>query len=642
MEGHNVHEVHDLLVQAPVVLNSHALFVLPSVGEDRRGIAFTLARLAATVDAITLIMPADAVADAPLDPLPRNVTPVTMPGETVPLLEGYREGLRRLRTAGTLPDYVLLCGGHVLGPVAGRLPNPAASREMPALMAPYWHDAGVDERLTATAAELGEDTRLPSLDFTWIGPALLADPGFWALWEKWRPSGDFLRDFAAIGMGLTQLLRAGGKAPVYPMVRAALGSAEPQFSEVELVLAGGGWCLPMGLLSLDPLMHDLHAIQLKTAIDELRRADPEMCEVFTAHAMRNVPLRDFATIADQYEVITDQPADPGKTAWRFGTVGVFIHAFYAEMMPDFWDLIERIPAANHLYITTASKENAEGIRTFLRDKGRGEDTFEVRVVEQNRGRDMSSLFITWRDVVLEDRHEVALRLHSKRTPQVSRQVGQSFKAHLFDNLVHSRGHVANILDRMEAEPDIGLVIPPVIHIGFGTLGHSWWNNRGTVADLARQLDLKVPLDQDTPVTAYGTMYWFRPQAMRKLFAWPWKWDAYNPEPHHVDGGLAHVQERLIGYAVADSGHRVLQVMTPAAAARGYARLEYKLQMMAAFMGSNVVTDQRSELAAWRGTTRGQIYKRLRLVYGDMLRKYPGSRQFLRPFKTMAVRLLMRR
>ncbi|WP_201722053.1 rhamnan synthesis F family protein, partial [Sulfitobacter sp. HI0027] len=72
--------------------------------------------------------------------------------------------------------------------------------------------------------------------------------------------------------------------------------------------------------------------------------------------------------------------------------------------------------------------------------------------------------ITFRDVILSDKYQVALRLHSKRTPQVSPRVAEEFKTHLFDNLVGSRGYVHNLLDKMEAEPDLGLLIPPIIHI----------------------------------------------------------------------------------------------------------------------------------------------------------------------------------
>lgn len=152
----------------------------------------------------------------------------------------------------------------------------------------------------------------------------------------------------------------------------------------------------------------------------------------------------------------------------------------------------------------------------------------------------------------------------------------------------------------------------------------------------------MPLDDATPVAAYGTMYWFRTDALRNLFEWQWKWKDYNPEPHHIDGGLAHVQERLIGYCVQHKGYRTLQVMNPKLAARNYARLEYKLQLFASYLGSNNVLDQKYELESTRSTVRVSIYRRLRLAYGEMLRRFPASRRYLRPFKNAAVAILSRR
>ncbi|MEM6906797.1 MAG: rhamnan synthesis F family protein, partial [Pseudomonadota bacterium] len=144
----------------------------------------------------------------------------------------------------------------------------------------------------------------------------------------------------------------------------------------------------------------------------------------------------------------------------------------------------------------------------------------------------------------------------------------------------SRAYVARLFDIIEANPNVGVVIPPTVHIGYGTLGHAWFTNRRAVTRTMRLMGIKLPLDEHTPLAAYGTMYWFRPQALRRMFEHPWKWEDYNAEPHHVDGGMAHVQERLICYAAQADKFRTLSVMNPRAAARNYAKLEYKHQLLA--------------------------------------------------------------
>lgn len=567
-----------------------------------------------------------------------NVALTPFEGPVHTPLAGYRLGLLALFERGATEAPVLVTGSHVIGPLCPLGPDGFDLPEDVAVMAPYWHDCAKDPRLNTNAVP----DRAPQLDFTIFAPTLLADARFQEHWKKLKPGEDPWSDMRDGVVKLAELLDKDGHAVGYPMDLGLLGSSEPRYFEPCKVVQGGSPCLPVSVMLLDPLLHDLSAVDLRGALDWMRQNKPELYAAAIRFATRHVKLRDFCTIADQYEVLPEVAEAPEKDSWSFGPVAVFIHAFYAEMMPEFWALITRLPGEAHLFITTATEENAEGIRSFLSEHGWPEDAGEVRVVEQNRGRDMSSLFITWRDVATSGRYEVALRLHSKRTPQVAQQVGESFKAHLFDNLMATEGYVRNVLDMMEREPDIGLIVPPVIHVGFGTLGHAWYNNKSTLADLAKQMYIDVPLDDDTPVAAYGTMYWFRPDALFKMFDWGWKWDDYNAEPHHIDGGLAHVQERLIAYAVQDRGYRTMQVMTPRMAGRYYGRLEYKAQMFAAAFASNNVMDQRIEVQAKGSTLRGAIYRRLRQNYGRMLQRWPQSRAMLRPFKTIAVAMLSRR
>jgi rhamnosyltransferase len=293
-------------------------------------------------------------------------------------------------------------------------------------------------------------------------------------------------------------------------------------------------------------------------------------------------LRQLQSNFDDLRVLPSEFPETPKRQWNFGgKVAVMAHIYYVEMLPEFVELASNVPGNFDFFATTSSEENRKKIEAGLQAFQCG-GRKEVRVVEQNRGRDMSSLFISFRDVVLSGEYAWILRLHSKRTPQVSWQIGQSFKRHLIDNLVPSRQFVQSLFDLLEQEEyrNVGVVAPPVVHIAFGTLGHSWYSNRKPVEKIARDLNIDVPLDEATPVAAYGTMYWFRPQALAPMFQHEWKWEDYNPEPHHSDGGLAHAQERLICYCAQQQGFRTLAIMSTEQAARNYLKLEYKHQAVA--------------------------------------------------------------
>lgn len=540
---------------------------------------------------------------------------------------GYRQGLNWLWEEDTLKGQVILSSTHVIGPL---LPIDKRAHDLSAkgagLYSAYWHDdPGAGAGQNAKDAE-----HAPSLDFAILSEALVKDPGFRALWSEIKLGQGGLTEVDPLGQKIGACLKAAGLDVIYPESSPMPETPDPRHSEIDKLVAAGTACVPVSVLRMDPLLHDLKAVNLRRALDRLRQSHNEVYRQIVSYCARHVPPRDFAMVADQYEVLSLDADNPDKTSWSFGRIAVFIHAYYAEMMPEFGEVLARIPCSYDVFITTSSEADRARIEEFLDSNAIGADARQVVVVEQNRGRDMSSLFITFREVALSGRYKVALRLHSKRTPQVSRQVGEGFKEHLFENLAASRGYIANILDRFEAEPDVGMIMPPVMHIGFGTLGHAWFNNFQMLAEVAEKMGLRVPYDAETPLAPLGTMYWFKPDALYNMFSWPWSWSDYNPEPRHIDGGLAHVQERLLCYACIDRGYRVLMAMTPQQAARNYSKLEYKLQTLASRLASGNVYYQRDQLDQLRFTTRSWTLRKLMALYARIIRAYPSSRRVLRP------------
>ena len=558
------------------------------------------------------------------------------PGADTSYLAGLRAGLlSEISSPIPAAGPILATGSHVLapiGPVAPIFDRLAHSRSD--LFAPYWHNTEIDSR----TKKKGLPSRVPYLDFAVFAPALLASDGFRDFWQDLKGS-DYWNDFMHGLAPFARFLESHGHDVLYPLAPDQLQTADPRLYEVHRIVAQGCPCLPLEVFSLDPLLHDVNAVALRPALDLLRDNHQTVYRAAMRHVGRAVPLREFNANADQFEILSTEAAQPDKTEWDFGTVAVFIHAYYPEMIAELAQLAAKIPAPHHLFVTTASEENRQTIEGDLLARGYPADAVDVRVVGQNRGRDMSSLFITFRDVILSDSYAVALRLHSKRTPQVSPRVAEEFKMHLFENLVTSRGYASNLLDKMEAEPDIGLLIPPIIHIGFGTLGHAWFNNFSRVRQLADEMELGVPLDTATPVAPNGTMYWFRTDALRRMFEWPWEWEEYNKEPNHFDGGLAHAQERLIGYCAQSAGYRVVSVMNPQSAARNYAKLEYKMQRLMSHLSSGNIVDQDRVLSRGRATWRGRLFHLGFEAYGKTIRRWPASRRWLGPVARSVRKLL---
>jgi rhamnosyltransferase len=268
------------------------------------------------------------------------------------------------------------------------------------------------------------------------------------------------------------------------------------------------------------------------------------------------------------------------------------------MLEEIFAKTENIPVPYDFIATTDTDEKVIAIESAARQQP-GIRKVIVRKVAQNRGRDMSSLFITCRDLFIDERYDLVCRLHTKKSPQVGSTLGNLFKRHMIDNILDSKGYVTNLLELLRQRPWIGVAIPPIVQISFLTLGYAWYANKQKTQEMAELLDIQVNMDSDTPVAAYGTMFWFRPAALRILFKHKWKWEDFNQEPHHVDGGLAHALERLIAYAAQDACYTTEHIITARLAAQNYTILEYKLDKLNSRLPIAPLSQHAAMLDQWK-------------------------------------------
>ena len=251
---------------------------------------------------------------------------------------------------------------------------------------------------------------------------------------------------------------------------------------------------------------------------------------------------------------------------------VLVHLYYVEMLDEILNKLSNMPVRYDLLLTCVDNIKKEQIESKLK-RVEFPHYYEIRVMGVNRGRDMSSLFITYRDLP-DKKYDLALRLHTKKSPQMSGNSAEYFKEYLYENLLGSRLYIAKLLNLFINEERLGIVFPTMVHVGLPTIGHGWFTNRDGVKSWLDKLNVKVPLDDTSPLAPYGTMFWFRPQSLKKLFTHKFDWKDFPKEPNHADGGLSHLLERMMTYIVHDAGYYAKCVNTTNSAEQNYVKLEY--------------------------------------------------------------------
>lgn len=356
-------------------------------------------------------------------------------------------------------------------------------------------------------------------------------------------------------------------------------SANPVFDNANLLLQDGCPILKRRNLFHNPLHLDRFAIIGADMLEQARLAGYDT-DLILSNLARTSKPRDLVTNAGLTWVVPQSASEETYAAAATQKVLAVAHIFYADMAEEILERLSVLPKGYYLVATTSNEENQAQIRAVMERYG---VEGEVRVVASNRGRDIGAFLVDCNDVLANGKWDIVVKIHSKKSVQDDYNAAQLFKTHLYDNLLNSRAHVANILAEFAAHPALGMVLAPLPHMGYPTMGHAWFTNREPAQAVAKRLGINVPFDKDMPLATYGSMFIARPQALTKLVNAGFKPENFPVEGGYKDGSLAHVLERLMAYAALSEGFYVRPVLAPKWAEVYYGYLEYKLAAVSSFL-----------------------------------------------------------
>ena len=356
-------------------------------------------------------------------------------------------------------------------------------------------------------------------------------------------------------------------------------SANPVFDNASLLLQDGCPILKRRNLFHNPLHLDRFAIIGADMLEQARAAGYDT-DLILSNLARTSRPRDLVTNAGLTWVVPQSASEETYAAAAKQKVLAVAHIFYADMAEEILQRLSVLPKGYYLVATTSNEENQAQIRAVMERYG---VEGEVRVVASNRGRDIGAFLVDCNDVLASGKWDIVVKIHSKKSVQDDYNAAQLFKTHLYDNLLNSRAHVANILAEFAAHPALGMVLAPLPHMGYPTMGHAWFTNREPAQAVAKRLGINVPFDKDMPLATYGSMFIARPQALTKLVNAGFRPENFPVEGGYKDGSLAHVLERLMAYAALSEGFYVRPVLAPKWAEVYYGYLEYKLAAVSSFL-----------------------------------------------------------
>ncbi|TPJ73229.1 hypothetical protein FJ434_29540 [Mesorhizobium sp. B2-5-13] len=447
-------------------------------------------------------------------------------------------------------------------------------------------------------------------------------------WDQMAPINSYMDSVAKHETVFTEHFQALGFTSSVLLDPERYKTPYPVFMEPDKTLEDRSPILKRRLFFHDTLALEREAINLPRALEIIENQSDYDLSLIWKSVGRLGPPRTLNGNAALLSVLPDTRIGMQRN-WDNYRIAVLAHIYHVDMLDEILGYAENVPKGHDLIITTNNTNKQALIQQAVAKAPNARSS--IVMVVPNDGRDTSALLVGCRDYILEDRYDLICRIHSKRSPQDGPR-GELFKLHNFDNLLHTTGYVENLLELFVHNPALGLVMPPVVHIGYPTLGNGWAGNKASVEKLARQLRLIVHLDDSTPIAPYGGMYWFRPAALKKLFGQKWNWDDFANLDYR-DGSLAHALERILAYVAIDAGYTFRHVMTEGHAAHNYVMLEAKLQALCA----NGAPVEFGNLGV-RRAFHGLIFS----IKRSIVTRSPTAFRVLRPLHRCLQRIITRR
>lgn len=227
-------------------------------------------------------------------------------------------------------------------------------------------------------------------------------------------------------------------------------------------------------------------------------------------------------------------------------IAVHMHVYFLDLLPELLFHTQCIGQSFTCYVTTDRNDKAAAIQTLI-DHHPFVKLSKI-IVTPNRGRDIAPWIIEM--AKYNDDHELFCHIHTKKSLHVP-SLGTGWRRFLLTQLLGSKSSVEHILTAFNLDPELGLVIPPFYRPAFRNILNDW-----DEPDRAKQFFQSLNIAERPPkypIFSAGSMCWYRPQALSKLFRLNLKYDDFEQESNQAGMTLMHIIERSLVYITQSSG-----------------------------------------------------------------------------------------
>lgn len=309
-------------------------------------------------------------------------------------------------------------------------------------------------------------------------------------------------------------------------------------------------------------------------IRELRARFPDYPDRLIFDYLRTCrPLSHLKNYPGVLQVLPEHGSMP--EGWEGFRIAVKAHFFYADMLDCAFPYLRNIPCSFDLLCTVCSREVEQALQEKAHAALPRLRQLKVEVV-QNRGRDIGPWLTAFRKE--EEDYDLILKFQTKKRLQQPNPFGQAWNRYNDLCILASESYVAAIFRLFAGEERLGIVLPPYPPMITITSPLAYLGNlemQRLFQEVGKKCAPNAPVETATPVFPAGTLFWYRPEAMKSLMSAGYTQESFPPEPL-PPLTLAHVIERIVPYAAQSEGYYYKLAIPESEFLKGYLLMEDRL------------------------------------------------------------------
>ena len=230
-------------------------------------------------------------------------------------------------------------------------------------------------------------------------------------------------------------------------------------------------------------------------------------------------------------------------------IAIHIHVFYIDMLDIFIDYLKNSPYKFDLLISVNSEENKNiCIKKINNNSLKKLNKLLIKIVP-NIGRDIAPLLIDFKEEQKE--YDFICHIHTKKSPHDVSLKG--WLDYLLTNLI-SESAIKNIIINFIQNENIGIVFPPIFYKIYDTVLIA--ADKQNMCKLLDRMNINFILDSNNFIFPAGSMFWYKPDALKSLFLLNLTYDDFPKEPISPSATISHAIERLFGIVAEYNGYKI--------------------------------------------------------------------------------------